>query len=581
MPVWRTPSSANQPIPDAPMHFESLPADLLLDIAGYLTDREQRLQLSLTSPHIYPKVIPSVYDNVKLAGSSQCLHTLAMLRDTPSLARHVQSLEIYPDHASAQESEDQTSFAAISALIVEVAPYMDALHTFVWGSCSGESSGAMWNALLQSCPKLKHLSTAMSSPSPNCDRALSAFSGLQSFTLSGHPDLPTSVSRDQSDMLIHRCPDLESLTLDCILDSDLSSANWPHLRSLNLGSNSIDSHTIASFLDRHTSIEYLSLHPSNPIDLSSLSEDALPHLKRFSGSVDQLTSLACRGPSPSQTYQATSRFSLDHPQAQFPLTHPLSRSLESLILSECIPIGQLTPFAMYSILVGMKKLTSLKVMFDADTEYDPSAVLKTIVAAQPKLENLDITFVGKESLSMVSLESFHKTISRLSSLRHLSLTVVQSPSDETTASAARRFVQTNRLLNDVRITYIPTGPTPAYSSFNDSEDIDSVYVRKARFTVDHNIHDVPVTMYAVEYSQTAASGIGPSALPAKRTCTRATHDLRAASQQQPHQARRRSESSPVRTASSPTAGLDPKFSVLSALLLMATVWGGGVAIDCL
>ena len=60
---------------------------------------------------------------------------------------------------------------------------------------------------------------------------------------------------------------------------------------------------------------------------------------------------------------------------------------------------------------------------------------------------------------------------------------------------------------------------------------------------------------------------------------KATYDLRSAQQQQ-FQARRRSESSPAR-ATIPKAGLDPKLSVFSALLLMATVWGGGVAIDCL
>ena len=93
-----------------------------------------------------------MYDNVKLAGSSQCLNTLAMLRDTPSLARHVQSLEIHPRLApnhDEQGSEDTGSLARISALIVEVSSHMDALQTFVWGSSSGPSVSAMWTALRQ------------------------------------------------------------------------------------------------------------------------------------------------------------------------------------------------------------------------------------------------------------------------------------------------------------------------------------------------------------------------------------------------------------------------------------------------
>ncbi|KAI0747342.1 hypothetical protein BC629DRAFT_1599394 [Irpex lacteus] len=554
------------------MSLESLPADLLLDIASYLTDRGERLQLSLTSTLIYPKVIPSVYDTVKLAGSSQCLHTLAMLRDTPSLARHVQSLEIYPDHSprlGRRDLEDQDLLNLISALVAEVAPSMDALQTFVWGFSSGESVNAMWNALRQSCPKLKCLSSGVSEASSSCDSALSEFNGLQSFALRALPaqsDTPAAVSEQQLNMLIHECPELETLTLDCVVESDLSSANWPHLRNLNLDSNSNISQTLIPFLERHASIERLSLHPSNPDDLSPLSEDALPGLKHFAGSVNHLTSLCCRGQSP-QGYAGTSRFSLEHPQAQFPLSHPLSRSLESLAVMECIPVQQLTPFAMYSMLVGLKKLTSLKLKFDADGEYDSGAVLKTIVAARPELEELDVSFVGKESISM---DAFHKILCRLKKLHKLSLTVVQFPGDESLAHTARRFVQIIPRLTDIHITYIPSGAAPATS-----EDID--YTQKAHFTIEHNVHNIPVTMYSVEHVSAAKLDVWPP-LPVRRTCTKTTYDLRAS--QQPHQVRRRSESSPVRGAVS-KPGLDPKFSVLSALLLMATVWGSGVAIDCL
>lgn len=75
-----------------------------------------------------------------------------MLRDTPSLARHVQSLELYPDHSprlGQRDLEDQDLLNLISALVAEVAPSMDALQTFVWGFSSGESVNAMWNALRQ------------------------------------------------------------------------------------------------------------------------------------------------------------------------------------------------------------------------------------------------------------------------------------------------------------------------------------------------------------------------------------------------------------------------------------------------
>ena len=73
-----------------------------------------------------------------------------MLRDTPSLARHVQTLELYPDRPlrlGHQDAQDQQSSDLIAALVTEVAPSMDALQTFAWGLSSEESVGAMWNAL--------------------------------------------------------------------------------------------------------------------------------------------------------------------------------------------------------------------------------------------------------------------------------------------------------------------------------------------------------------------------------------------------------------------------------------------------
>ncbi|KAI0690897.1 hypothetical protein BC835DRAFT_157327 [Cytidiella melzeri] len=610
--------------PSSTTPFESLPSDLLLEVASYLSDRGERLQLSLTSTHVYPKVIPSVYNSLKLSGPRQCHNTLSMLRDTSSLARHVKTLEIYPERIptsfgqrySNRGEEEHECYASMAALVIGVAPYMDALQAFAWhcNSSSPRSVDPMWDTLRRCCLNLKSLTMVSSSVTPAAGIAvpstllhshdkLSSFSNLTTFALQATASgVPSTLSEHQLDMLTLRCPNLQSLTLDCtnIHDPRLLAATWPHLHTLTLGPTSADPQTLILFLERHAAIENLSLSPLINIDLSLLPKDALPNLKHFTGTVDQLAALSWRGqPQPhgqgqGQAYTGTSRFSLENPQAQFPVTNPLARSLESLTLAGRIVLKQLTPFAMYTVLVGLTKLTELRVVFDVQGEYgDPSAVVKTIVAARPGLERLELTCVGKASLS---LETFSKLLHRLKNLRALSLTVVQLLVDETLASAAKRFALTNPRLTTVDIVYIHPDPhePPSAESLQRKESVLGEFVRAGYYTIDHDVRNVPTTLYAVEQlvlpTRTTRDLNHSSSLERTRT----TYDLRddaglrlcsqTTTTTTTTTTKNRRWSTPVLptpvAAATATKKIDSKVSVLSALLLMATVWGG-VAIDCL
>jgi hypothetical protein len=234
-------------------------------------------------------------------------------------------------------------------------------------------------------------------------------------------DTLASLSDRHLDTLILQCPDLQSLSLDCAFDPRLLTATWPRLRTLRLDTPSADPLALTSFLERHPSLTHLSLSPLIPIDLSLLSASALPHLTHFTGTIDQLTALSLRSsttrtqapprpavaaaPAPPGTTAAARRFSLSNPQAQFPPSeaNPLARSLQSLTIAERIVVGQLTPFALYSVLVGLAGLRALQVAFDVRGEYALAGVLKTVVAARPELESVSVAVGGKSSMSLVSV----------------------------------------------------------------------------------------------------------------------------------------------------------------------------------
>jgi len=378
---------------------------------------------------------------------------------------------------------------------------MDALQCFEWHAYSGNAEQSMWDALRLQCKNLTSIATNTVGSLCHLDSSLSSFSGLESFSLTLIPECSADdnecITADTSgnlpdslwDMLLSRCPDLRSLSIESNLNSPISArrlldGNWQELRALRLGPITLDdtevksAQDIALFLQRHPTIEQLSLRNIS-VDLSLLPAHALPNLEHLTGGVDDLSALCSRGLEPPD-----SRFSLQNPQAQFP-DSSLSRTLKSLTISEPIPLGQSTPFAMYSMLVGLRALTSLKAVFSADGDYDPLGVLKTIVAACPQLQDLDLQFTTGPSLT---LAAFSQVISRLRKLNSLRLTIVRAHDEEDIWTAAPRFALSNYLLRDLVVTYILPEAGLAH------EDPTPAVTQEARFTVEYDAHDVPASL---------------------------------------------------------------------------------------
>ena len=100
---------------------------------------------------IYPKVLATLYATVKLYGAAQGQDTLAMRRDTPDVARHVQELEVYPDYISdsriAGYEESAEWCAKVSQLIADAAKNMDALKKLTWNALAALPHENMWSEL--------------------------------------------------------------------------------------------------------------------------------------------------------------------------------------------------------------------------------------------------------------------------------------------------------------------------------------------------------------------------------------------------------------------------------------------------
>lgn len=203
--------------------MNTVPADVLLEIADYLSCPSEVLHLYLTvrandytkdtvkpsrlircpqSSRIADALTPALYSRVVLRGPAQCIHTLDMLYARPERARHVRSLSVCPDSLLAGRGTGALSSSssaskwgrsalpdayAVSSAVLSVARHLEVLRCFVWDGEELPPYDDMWFALrilcvvavlssiffiiffvLFSCPHLKFISTTLGSilPSP-------------------------------------------------------------------------------------------------------------------------------------------------------------------------------------------------------------------------------------------------------------------------------------------------------------------------------------------------------------------------------------------------------------------------------
>ncbi|KAI0093042.1 hypothetical protein BDY19DRAFT_921700 [Irpex rosettiformis] len=434
-----------------------------------------------------------------------------MLCDTPTLARHVQELIVYPDYVSpgrpCKYEMGSGMCTGASFLVLKAAISMDALKGFEWHAFWGSPIDAMWWNLRRCCRNLQKIHVDFTERLPSPNSAIFMFNNLTSFSMTTKPiyylrrnDLGDRVPESLAiynklwDMLIQRCPDLESLSIQSDLDRPvychrLLDGCWPSLRSLALGPIKFDVFGITSlqelntFLEAHSSLERITFR-NVPIDLSALPKEALPSLKHLNGSIDHFRALSARG-LPPQNIQ----FGLNNPQTHFPHS-PLSESLHSLTLGEVIPLRELTPLSVSSMLSGLHALTSLTAVFSLESGYDSNGVFRTIVSSCPQMLHLDLTCTSKPSFY---LEAFSRTLRGLTRLRTLSLTVVKVPGDESMQAGATRIALSNPRLRRFTIAYIPIAPL-----YRDRAFVRPDPIHEGRFTVLCDAHGIPVKLFSFE-----------------------------------------------------------------------------------
>lgn len=212
--------------------------------------------------------------------------------------------------------------------------------------------------------------------------------------------IATSATSRLWDMLIYRCLNLEELSIDGCSDLPIDvrrlvNGRWPHLRKLTLGEVMLDHLDPTSVTEKRPCIDFLEAHPKlqslrisrhalTPAHLSSLSHSSFPDLVDFSGTLEQLQTIA---PAPT------------HPHTH--LYNP-SRQLRSVGFSEPMLMRDVTPLAVSVALQGLKNLTTLRISFVLHSMYESGSLLRSLVGSCPRLERIEMECAHKPSFSMVS-----------------------------------------------------------------------------------------------------------------------------------------------------------------------------------
>jgi hypothetical protein len=204
------------------------------------------------------------------------------LSSHPELARHVRELKL-----TLHERTSRRDATIVSAALMHAAPQLDALHTFSWDSPDVAPDENVWTALHTCCPQLVNVATTVEAAPAVMESNLLGLANLRSFSLVlgrgfyGTIQVPLTIAMSTNvllvdiqsdshllwDMLIHRCPTLQSLSIKganpvSFDDYLFARTRWPHLRSLTLSNIEIHyassgTHPLLEFIDRHPDIQDL------------------------------------------------------------------------------------------------------------------------------------------------------------------------------------------------------------------------------------------------------------------------------------------------------------------------------------
>ncbi|KAJ6509688.1 hypothetical protein DFH09DRAFT_1198848 [Mycena vulgaris] len=437
----KTTASRRSDVPIDP----NLPADLFLEIASHLMPADL-LSFSLTSSHLRHLLLPELYKSVSLF-SGACLAALEMLSMRPDLRVHVVTLSVdllrpSPVPWPKQDvGEERTTM-----LIEQVLPALTNLQTFNWAG-KQIPPDRLFLRLRNACPKLKNISCVAKSIHFNPDCELFKFTGLTGFTFwvsyqeTKDPPPFQDIPPQLCDMLLQRCPKLETLSLKLLsmpnlerweeLDR-LTTGTWPSLRSFHLDIYLLDgplswqppTQNLGTFLSAHPGITDLTLHPfvrpgMAPCELPLLlNPGALPRLTSFEGAYQHLSEL------------------------------PNPQGLATLVLYN---YTSTTYISRASIITALQQLTGLKTLAMGFGETDEHSAIEDIVSACPNLTALHIQFHTDSKFGTKRLRQISRELQALPHLRKFSLAKNYHLSDETMLSSALIFLQDSSLLHEIRV----------------------------------------------------------------------------------------------------------------------------------
>ena len=190
-------------------------------------------------------------------------------------------------------------------------------------------------------------------------------------------------------MLQKSSPNLEELSIEGsfphpINAFQIANARWKNLRKINIGDLRIESLPIIAdpttkapfieFLEAHPKLQSLkfSRHTIHPSHFSHLGPETLPCVMEFSGTLEQLQ--------------------------QLPHIHP---RLKSVTFLDPIRSRPVTTATMAAVLQNLPALVNLRVSFALHSMYDSTSFLRSLIAACPQLENLELTCSDVPSFQLV------------------------------------------------------------------------------------------------------------------------------------------------------------------------------------
>ncbi|KAJ7250166.1 hypothetical protein B0H12DRAFT_1121027 [Mycena haematopus] len=428
----------------------TLPVELLVEIASHLTWTIDVLNFSLTSSRLRTILLPELYETVFLFGGAWS-EALEMFARHPELCVYIQRLEIDLIYEAIRPGhwQEEADIDHIATLIGKASAGLSNLRTFTW--CGRRlPPDHLLRALRDTCPQLKNLHCLAKAVTFDPASELFKFDDLTGFTLWVSYDEKADVHSvpmqeipvQLGDMLLHRCPNLDSLSIQLRSMPNLwthefeidrlASGVWPKLRFCHLDIEIFDSDPVVFWPPLSTLKRFLSVH-------SSLTELVLMPYSISSTTFSRELPL-CLEPDISR------RLTYFEGLLQHVAELPNPAALKILLLSTVV-----TETSLPRLVPVLRSLTSLRELtLEFSDSIDPSIAIRDIVCVSPTLTDLLVKFY-KTVFDPKQLNTISSHMKRLPQLRSVHIDKVYSASHGTMLQTALILLADMPLLEDICI----------------------------------------------------------------------------------------------------------------------------------